>query len=175
MRRKDQRKTSFALGILAFTYPLVAHALPGQPLNPGVTLKDVLGSWGEPEEKIERAVKREVVWKYKQGAYVVFKEGKLKASHVGDEEQARQNKKAAKMAVAVESKRKADAAVDSKDVLRDIVKEIPSGADVPYSEPLAPSNDPNVAGLIPNAIPNRSGPPGMAPVGVPALVDGEDG
>ena len=170
MRRKDSRKVSFVCGLLACAAPLAAHAVPGQALKAGSTLKDVLGTWGEPEEKIERAVKRETVWRYKQGAYVVFKEGQVVSSHLGDEAQARQEKKAAKIAVAAEAKKKADTAVESKDILRDIVREIPSGSDVPYSEP-APSNDPNVAGLIPNPIPNRSGPPGIAP----AIVDDEEG
>lgn len=172
MKSRCRSRFIFVCGFLVCAVPFSSFAVPGEVLKEGATLKDVLGSWGEPEEKIEKGVKREVVWRYKQGAYVVFKNGRLASSHIGDEAQSRQEKKAAQAAVADEAKKKAEAAVESKDVLRDIVREIPSGAEAPYTEPQPPSNDPNVAGLIPNPIPQRGGPPGIAPV---PIDEGEEG
>ena len=49
-------------------------------LTPGATLAEVMDQWGEPTEKVEKGIKRQVVWYYPQGAKVVFKDGKVMSS-----------------------------------------------------------------------------------------------
>ena len=48
-----------------------------EDLPKGATLPEVMKLWGHPVEKIERQVKHEVVWTYSQGAFVVFKDGRV--------------------------------------------------------------------------------------------------
>jgi hypothetical protein len=139
-------------------------------LKRGDTLRQVLAAWGEPDERIERGVKRELVWRYKDGALVVFKDGRVKVFSSPATERIEQ---ARKLEQAVAEKKTESEASSSKDVLRDIVRELPSGPDGPApSEPQAPSTDPDLAGLIPNAVPQRGGQPGIAPgVVVPSPED----
>ncbi|MEN9846434.1 MAG: hypothetical protein RIS36_1581 [Pseudomonadota bacterium] len=127
----------------------------------GSSLREVLASWGEPEERVVRGVKQELVWNYKGGARVVFKHGKVSSFRTGDAQKKALTKKAAELEpvrpVGVESE-------ESRDILRDIVREIPSGSDGPLSGGALPSSDPNLAGLIPNAVPSqRGGGAGIAP------------
>lgn len=135
----------------------------------GASLREVLAAWGEPEERVVRGVKQELVWNYKGGARVVFKHGKVLSFRTGEAERQVQAKKA----VEAEPVKKVSAdSEESRDILRDIVREIPSGPDGPSSGAAAPpSSDPNLAGLIPNAVPpQRGGAPGIAPgVVVPSL------
>jgi len=135
----------------------------------GAPLRVVLAAWGEPDERIVREVKHELVWNYKGGARVVFKDGKVRSFRTAEVIQQQQAKKAA----AAEAAKKAmGASTESKDILRDIVREIPSGADVPGSPDSPASNDPNLQGLIPNAVPGRGGQAAIAPgVVVPSLED----
>lgn len=152
-----------------------AQAQREDRLMVGASLRDVLAAWGEPNERIIRGVKRELVWNYKGGARVVFKDGTVVALRgVGDE-----HKVVTKKVAAVESVKKVEPEADeSRDILRDIVREIPSGPDGGSSGPAAslPSSDPSLAGLIPNAVPpSRGGPAGIAPgVVVPSLEDEEE-
>lgn len=133
-------------------------------LQAGATLGEVLGSWGEPTEKVERGVKREVVWYYPQGAKVVFKDGKLKSWRPIDSiAQSDKEREAAKFVVAPTGQ---EVAGETRDLVRDIAKEVPSGPDVPYVEPAVPAQ----AGqppLIPNQIPpgGRGAPAGVVPGG----------
>jgi hypothetical protein len=127
----------------------------GDGVRKGAELRDVLAAWGEPAEKIDRSVKRELVWRYPKGAYVVFKEGKVTSfkTAVDPTIQAREKKKAISATAATVVKEKDTAPIgDSKDMLRDIVREVPSGADVPYSEPPAGISG-STSGLIPNPVP----------------------
>ncbi len=131
-------------------------------LTPGASLGDVMGLWGEPTEKIEKGVKREVVWYYPQGAKVVFKDGKLKSWRPIDAVvQAEREREAAKAVVAPASD---EVAAETRDLVRDIAKEVPSGPDVPYVEPPAPAGQPP---LVPNQIPpgGRGAPAGVVPGG----------
>lgn len=127
----------------------------------GASLRDVLAAWGEPEERVVRGVKRELVWNYKGGARVVFKDGKVASYRSAGEEQ--QQAKRAAAAAAAAQRASVEASSESKDILRDIVREIPSGADGPAPVDMPPSGDPNLHGLIPNAVPGRNGQPGIAP------------
>jgi hypothetical protein len=127
----------------------------------GMALRDVLAAWGEPQERIVRSVKHELVWNYKQGARVVFKDGKVISFNEPRAVQALQEKKIAKAAAAEKYAAAAAASVESKDVLRDIVRELPSGPDAPGGDAPPASSDPALAGLIPNAVPGRAVPPGV--------------
>lgn len=132
-------------------------------LTPGATLGEVMDMWGEPKEKVEKGIKREVVWYYPQGAKVVFKDGKVKSWRPIDAVvQAEQERQAAKAIVAPAAD---DVAGETRDLVRDIAKEVPSGPDVPYVEPPAPpAGQPP---LIPNQIPpgGRGAPAGVVPGG----------
>jgi hypothetical protein len=135
----------------------------------GAPLREVLAAWGEPDERVVREVKHELVWNYKGGARVVFKEGKVLSYRTAESTQQQQAKKAAAAEAAKKTK---TVSTESQDMLRDIVREIPSGADGPVPPDAPQSNDPNLQGLIPNAVPGRNGQPAIAPgVVVPSLED----
>jgi hypothetical protein len=147
--------------------PLDAQTRSNDAFATGAPLREVLAAWGEPDERIERSVKRELVWNYKGGAHVVFKDGRVTSFKVARADAHAQAKKAA---AAESAKKSVSISTESKDFLRDIVREIPSGADGPAPLDPSSSNDPSVAGLIPNAVPQRSGQPAIAPgVVVPSL------
>ncbi len=149
--------------------PVDAQTRSDEKFTTGAPLREVLAAWGEPDERIERSVKRELVWNYKGGALVVFKDGQVLSFKAGTTDSQLQAKKAA---AAESAKKVISTSTESKDFLRDIVREIPSGADGPAPLDAPPSNDPNFAGLIPNAVPQRSGQPAIAPgVVVPSLED----
>jgi len=135
----------------------------------GAPLREVLAAWGEPEERIVREVKHELVWNYKGGARVVFKDGRVSSYRSTEAIQQQHAKKAAEAEAAKKTK---VVSTESQDMLRDIVREIPSGADGPMAPDAPQSNDPNLQGLIPNAVPGRNGQPAIAPgVVVPSLED----
>jgi hypothetical protein len=150
-----------------------AQAKRDDTFGVGASLRQVLAVWGEPEERVVRGVKQELVWNYQGGARVVFKNGKVSSLRTGEADRQAQAKKAAE----AEPVKKVSAdSEESRDILRDIVREIPSGPDGPSSGGAAPpSSDPNLAGLIPNAVPpQRGGALGIAPgVVVPSLEDEE--
>jgi hypothetical protein len=132
-------------------------------LNAGATLGDVLGAWGEPTDKVEKSIKREVVWYYPQGAKVVFKDGKVKAWRPIDAlVQADKEREAAKLVAAPAGQ---EVAGETRDLVRDIAKEVPSGPDSPYVEP--PAVQGGQPPLIPNQIPpgGRGAPAGVVPGG----------
>jgi hypothetical protein len=165
--------TAIYLAAFAGVAPTGAEAQREDRLAVGASLRDVLAAWGEPNERIVRGVKRELVWNYKGGARVVFKDGTVVALRgAGDE-----HKVVTKKVAAVESVKKVAVEEDeSRDILRDIVREIPSGPDGGSSSPSASlaSSDPSLAGLIPNAVPpSRGGPAGIAP-GVVVPVEDEE-
>lgn len=139
-----------------------AQANSANEVRKGMVLRDVLAAWGEPHERIVRSVKHELVWNYKQGAQVVFKDGKVSSFKEPLSVQVVQEKRLAKAIAAEKSAASAAASVESKDVLRDIVRELPSGPDAQGGGDGPPtSSDPALAGLIPNAVPGRAVPPGV--------------
>jgi hypothetical protein len=140
-------------------------------VNVGASLREVLAACGEPEERVVHGVKQELVWNYKGGARVVFKNGKVSSFRTGQAEQQAQAKKAA----AEPMKKVIADSEESRDILRDIVREIPSGPDGPSSGSAPSPSDPSLAGLIPNAIPpQRGGAPGIAPGMVVPSLEEED-
>jgi hypothetical protein len=140
-------------------------------LQVGATLGEVLGSWGEPTEKVELAIKREVVWYYPQGAKVVFKGGKLKSWRPIDSiVQADKERERAKLEATPTGQ---EVAGETRDLVRDIAKEVPSGPDVPYVEPPIVPGQAGQPPLIPNQIPpgGRGAPAGVVPGGDVDLSD----
>jgi hypothetical protein len=166
--------TTLMIGLCVMTCANVAsseaQAKRDERFSVGASLRDVLAAWGEPEERVVRGVKQELVWNYKGGARVIFKNGKVTSVRAGAAEQSVRAKKAPEP----EPVKKVSAdSEESKDILRDIVREIPSGPDGPSTGGVSapPSSDPAIVGLIPNAVPvQRGGSPGIAPgVVVPSL------
>lgn len=136
---------------------------PDEDLKSGATLPEVLKIWGHPNEKIERQVKHEVVWSYSQGAFVVFKDGRV------INWRSSRGRGPTSEVLTTPTPTAERPLSEMGDLVRDIAKEVPGGPDVPYSEP--PSNQgPGAAvgqpALIPNQIPAQP-PPGRG--GVPDL------
>jgi hypothetical protein len=141
-------------------------------LRSGSTYGQVFSHWGDPKEKVERGLKGETVWYYPSGGFVVFRRGKVVqwrspfgASSVAEQPTLTETVSA----VATEP-------IDSltRDLVRDIAREVPSGPDVPYSEPppplqVQPSSQPADGMLQPVPQP----PPGIAP-GNPVVPFGDD-
>lgn len=149
--------------LLALAATVVQPALAEKtkpPLQLGATTGQVLTSWGEPTEKIERELKHEVVWNYPQGAFVTFKKGQVIAYQIAGgqvvdaKSQARQI--AAQQTVAAAPTEVIAGA--TRDLVRDIAKELPSSPDAPYTEP------PPQAGRAPSR--NQPPPP-------PAMIPGD--
>jgi hypothetical protein len=181
--RKDMKLGAIIFGSLVVAASVVtkAHAdIPrGEGVRKGAELRDVLAAWGEPAERIDRSVKKELVWRYPKGAYVVFKEGKVTSfkTAVDPTETVREKKKGvASTSAPIAMEKDAAPGGDSKDMLRDIVREIPSGADGPYSDSSAGASG-ATSGLIPNPVPPVPGNPGQVIVPgqvVPSLDEEQD-
>jgi hypothetical protein len=145
-------------------------------LQKGSTIGSVFAQWGEPTEKIERELKSQVVWYYPNGAYVLFQGGKVIRwrSPVGGsgQEVARPTPKITAPPIST-------LAIDSatRDLVRDIAREVPSSPDSPYTEP--PPQPPAPVQVAPGGgvetqqrgLPQP--PPGLAP-GNPILPFDED-
>jgi hypothetical protein len=127
-------------------------------LNTGATIGEVLGTWGEPTEKVEKDLKHEVVWYYPQGAKVVFKNGKVSSWRPPASVLEAQAEKAAAVVATPMSEQ---VAKETQDLVRDIAKEVPSAPDAPYVEPPQPPAQP--PGLSNAPAPVRGAPPALAP------------
>lgn len=140
-------------------------------LKAGATLGEVLGAWGDPLEKVEKEVKQEVVWHYPDGAKVVFKQGKVTSWLAPASVREREAEVAAAKAAATPSE--IELSGETRDLVRDIAREVPSGPDAPFSD--APSAGAGAVAAapparsqpvtIPNQIPpgGKGAPPGIAP------------
>ena len=136
--------------VVSATLPAAHAETANEDLPPGATLPDVIKAWGQPLEKIEKGIKREVVWRYPQGAFVVFKDGKAVNWRSLRGRTADQGEKAL-VASTVDTPAPQP---EMGDLVRDIAREVPGGPDVPYSEP-PPAQPP---GLIPNPAPGGGRP-----------------
>lgn len=142
----------------------------------GSSFGEVLGIWGDPVDKVEKTVKREVVWYYPDDAKVVFKDGKVRSYQSTRAVRTVESQtQAAKAALAASADTQLSG--ETRDLVRDIAKEVPSGPDVPGgdsgSAPVVvnPGQPPP---LIPNQVPpgGRGAAPGIAPGEV--MVDAEE-
>jgi hypothetical protein len=140
----------------------------------GSSFGEVLGIWGEPLEKIEKSVKREVVWYYSDGARVVFKDGRVRAWQP------------TKAILALKAQEEAEKATlltptgvelsgETRDLVRDIAKEVPSGPDGPASDSAPAAANVGQPPMVPNQIPpgGRGAPAGVVP-GEVILDDAEE-
>ncbi|MFN4896599.1 MAG: hypothetical protein ACK5HO_12495 [Pseudomonadota bacterium] len=125
----------------------------------GSSYAEVLSLWGDPVDKVEEGLLKKTIWYYKDGAKVVFKNGRVRSFRPT-------NAVIAQQVIQEESKAAAQVSAstisgETRDLVRDIAKEVPSGPDVPFSES---------AGSVPAGIPNvpaqvgrGAAPPAIAP------------
>lgn len=145
------------------TVSLAAAADLSKKIPVGGSIGDVLGTWGEPSEKVEKEIKREVIWHYSEGARVTFKDGRVKSWRAPESVRRKEAEIAAAKAVATPIG--GELTAETRDLVRDIAREVPSGPDVPYVEgqqagggTQASSNPANLHSRAPQA--------GIAPAGV---------
>lgn len=157
------------LAVVSFLFPICCRAeKPLPPLQKGASIKSVIEAWGVPTEKEDHEIKRLEIWRYPRGAFVEIREGHVHAWARSPEDE---EVKAAP-AVPIDSNPVADQSVnpDTRDLVREIAREVPSGPDVPMPDvPDVPAM--NVA---PSFVPN---PPVQAHPGeVPGLevIDPDD-
>jgi hypothetical protein len=110
----------------------------------GSSYADVLSLWGEPVEKVEEGILKQTIWYYKDGAKVVFKNGKVRSFRSTNAIIAQQA--ALEEAQASAQPASAEVAGETRDLVRDIAKEVPSGPDVAIIEPPAAAQQ----AIIPN-------------------------
>ena len=127
----------------------------------GASFGEVLGIWGEPVDKVEKDILRQVVWYYPDGAKVVFKDGRVLSWQPTKAVRAMQEQQVG-MAKAKAASTEVELSGEARDLVRDIAREVPSGPDVPGgggSSAVAPPP------LIPNQVPpgGRGEPAGMVP------------
>ena len=141
----------------------------------GSSYGDVLAMWGEPSEKVEKSLKREVVWYYPDDAKVVFKDGKSRSFQSTKAVRTVEAQiEAAKIELSASEAQLSGAA---RDLVKDIAKEVPSGPDLP-APPVEAGSVANLGqpqAIVPNtgATLGRGGPPAISP-GEVALDEGED-
>jgi hypothetical protein len=123
----------------------------------GASFGDVLTLWGEPVDKVEEGVLKQTVWYYKDGAKVVFKNGRVRSFRPTNAIIAQQSMMEAQAKAAPVA---SEVAGETRDLVRDIAKEVPSGPDMPYVE--APAAQAPQA-INPNPIAPRGGAPAIIP------------
>ena len=149
---------SFALSV---ALPLAFADKAKAPLNLGIRTGEVVTEWGAPTEKIERALKNEVVWHYPGGAFVTFKGGKVIAYRLagGAVVDAKSQAAAVQAQQTIAAAPTATVAGATRDLVRDIARELPSNPDAPYTEPAPDSS----AGIRGPRNPPAPPPPAMVP------------
>jgi hypothetical protein len=149
------------LAVFAQTDILWSESLTRE-IPPGSTIGQVLGLWGEPVEKVDKSVKGEVVWYYPDGGKVVFKQGRVSSWRPTNAIIAQKKQFAIPQRQAASAS--AQLSQETRDLVRDIAKEVPSGPDVPMPDapPAVAHSQPP---LIPNQVPpgGRGAPPGLVP------------
>jgi hypothetical protein len=162
---------SVGFGLVLWMQWEIGHAQTlSKKIPAGATYGEVLSLWGEPSDKVEKEVKGQVVWYYPDGAKVVFKEGKVRSWRPTKALLAQQNDQQV-------SKIPPTPAVlsgETRDLVRDIAKEVPSGPDVPMPDAPPAGMGHGAPPLIANSVPpgGRGAPPGLIPGEV--MLDEED-
>lgn len=137
--------------LLPFLFSVPLFALQAEtrlPLAEGMTPSQVKAKWGEPKSVVEKEIRRERVWIYKDKKRVVFREGQLVSwdkSVPGEEitEIKQLNPPGYEETPFVETS-------DTLDLVRDIAKEVPSGPDSPGG---GSSDAPNLVPVPPAPVP----------------------
>ncbi len=156
---------SFIIGLCLLTHqllfaPLIALAGDfSKKIPTGASYAEVMGIWGEPIEKVEEGVLKQMIWYYKEGARVVFKNGRVRSFRPT-------NSVLAQQAAAVDAEVPVQSATtelagETRDLVRDIAKEVPSGPDAPYVEPPVSGQPAVVANQAPSG--NRAAPAVIVP------------
>lgn len=148
--------TAIALICAAAPISTALAAPPPKLLAKGLSAEMVRKSWGPPTEVLERETSRMVIWNYQNGASVLFGEGKvvqfqMPKGYVAPVEPA---------AVAYDSPRNetADESL-TRDLVREIAREIPSGPDSPLSGIGEPASEPTLPPVQPQLVQPFTGQP----------------
>lgn len=146
---------SFAV-VLAGMVKVASAADFSKKIPPGASYADVITMWGEPVEKVEEGILKQTIWYYKDGAKVVFRNGRVRSFRPTNSILAHQA--TLEDAKVFAQPAATELAGETRDLVRDIAKEVPSGPDVPYVEP--PAAQPPI---VPNQIPpgGRGAPPAI--------------
>jgi hypothetical protein len=139
----------------------------------GSSFGQVLGLWGEPVDKVDKSVKGEVIWYYPDGAKVVFKNGQVRSWRPTNAIVSQRKQFSGSQLPATPAS--GQLSQETRDLVRDIAKEVPSGPDVPMPD-APPPPALNQPPLIPNQVPpgGRGAPPGLVPGEVMLDEDEED-
>lgn len=162
--KKELAGLMFSIAVWGACLPCSFAADFSKKIPTGSSFGEVLGIWGEPVEKVDKSVKREVVWYYADGAKVIFKDGKVRSSQPTKAIlEVRAQEEAVKAAAATPAG--AELSGETRDLVRDIAKEVPSGPDGPVSYSAPSAANVGQPPLVPNQIPpgGRGAPPGVAP------------
>jgi hypothetical protein len=124
----------------------------------GASFGDVITLWGEPVEKVDEGVLKQTIWYYKDGGKVVFKNGRVRSFRPTNAIIAQQQSMMEAQAKAEPAA--SEVAGETRDLVRDIAKEVPSGPDVPYVEAPA-AQAPQVINA--NPVASRGGAPAIVP------------
>jgi hypothetical protein len=144
----------------------LAYAEPrSEDLKEGDTPGDVLRVWGEPVERVQKSLKGAVVWYYPRGTSVTFEQGRVREWHVERRDMLPTPTDAAgtpgvvtpTVAAVVTTKIKQE----TRDLLREIAKEVPSNPDSPSS---------SVDVVVPQPIQQPPPPPPPPPIQQPELL-----
>ena len=148
--------------VIAAVVQVAAAADFSKKIPSGASYADVITLWGEPAEKVEEGILKQTIWYYKEGAKVVFRNGRVRSFRPTDTIIAQQASLEESKVFAQPAA--SEVAGETRDLVRDIAKEVPSGPDVPYVEP--PAAQPPI---VPNQLPpgGRGAPP--------AIVAADDG
>jgi hypothetical protein len=162
------KNSSLIFGSVIFCSFALAVALPEAfadkakpPLTLGLRTGEVVTQWGTPTEKIERALKNELIWHYPGGAFVTFKDGKVIAYRLagGTVVDAKSQAAAVQAQQTIAAAPTATVAGATRDLVRDIARELPSSPDAPYTEPPQDAS----AGIRGPRNPPAPPPPAMVP------------
>lgn len=160
--------TAFIPTLLELPGALV-HAEPrSEDLKEGDTPGDVLRVWGEPVERVQKGLQGAVVWYYPRGTSVTFEQGRVREWHVEGRRDVLPTPTGAAgtpgavtptVAAVVTTKIKQE----TRDLLREIAKEVPSSPD-------SPSSSIDVVIPPPPPIQQPPPPPPPAPIQQPELL-----
>ncbi len=107
-------------------------------LRNGMISGDVVKLWGEPVERIEEEVKRRDVWLYPKGGKVVFHESRVIEWSAAAGTTQVVNSQNPPLKEVSPSPETVVLNPDTRDLVREIARELPSGPDVPFVESSEP-------------------------------------
>lgn len=141
-----------------FCLAFAAHAEPPKGELPAhASPSDVRRLWGEPKSVTEYEIDRKSVWHYKDGAQVTFNQARVtdwRSPSVQERREPKPEKgEEQKRLPAKDVDDRDPPDIESRDIVREIAREVPSGPDSPSGDPGSSIQPPNpvVQGqMIPN-------------------------